>query len=106
MGFSLQLPPGWFTHKEEKAPYGYAVTLSYPVDNSSSQDFTENQIASIDIGRSDNIESVLEEYLQNPQLLHQRSKAGLEYVHKWHNPLYVAGITKSVYEEVEDFSME
>jgi len=45
-----------------------------------------------------NIESVLEEYLQNPQLLNQKSQAGLEYVHRWHNPLYVAGITKSFYE--------
>jgi hypothetical protein len=46
-----------------------------------------------------NIETVLEEYLQNPQLLNQKSNAGLEYVHKWHNPLYVGGITKSIYEK-------
>jgi hypothetical protein len=45
-----------------------------------------------------NIENVLAEYLENPQLLYQKSKAGLEYVHKWHDPVYVAGITKSVYE--------
>ena len=45
-----------------------------------------------------NIEKVIEEHLQNPQSLYQKSAAGLEYVHKWHNPLYVAGITKSFYE--------
>ena len=45
-----------------------------------------------------NIENVLEGYLQNPQWLYQKSEAGLEYVHKWHDPVYVAKITKSVYE--------
>lgn len=45
-----------------------------------------------------NLEKGLEEYLQNPQLLYQKSKAGLEYIHKWHDPVYVAGITKSIYE--------
>ena len=44
------------------------------------------------------IERVLEEYLQNPQLLYHKSQAGLEYVHRWHDPVYVAGITKTVYE--------
>lgn len=44
------------------------------------------------------IEQVLEEYLQNTDLLYQKSKAALEYVHKWHDPLYVAGLTKQVYE--------
>jgi hypothetical protein len=48
-----------------------------------------------------NIETVLEEYLQNPQLLNQRTNAGLDYVHKWHDPMYVAGITKSIYEREE-----
>jgi hypothetical protein len=45
-----------------------------------------------------NIEIVLEEYLENPQLLYRKSQAALEYVHKWHDPIYVASITKSVYE--------
>jgi len=45
-----------------------------------------------------NIENVLEKYLQNPSMLKQKSQAGLEYVHKWHDPAYVAGITKAVYE--------
>lgn len=45
-----------------------------------------------------NIEQVLETYIQNTDLLYQKSKAALEYVHKWHDPVYVAGITKQVYE--------
>ncbi len=45
-----------------------------------------------------NIEETIEQYLQNPGLLVQKSQAVLEYVHKWHDPSYVAGITKSVYE--------
>jgi len=53
-----------------------------------------------------NIETVLEEYLQNPHLLNQKSNAGLEYVHRWHNPLYVAGITKSIYEKLKDVVRE
>lgn len=45
-----------------------------------------------------NITEVLETYLQNPDLLKLKSEAGYEYVMKWHDPLYVAGITRSVYE--------
>jgi hypothetical protein len=45
-----------------------------------------------------NIEKVLEEYLENPRLLKFKSEAGCAYVHKWHDPTYVAGITKSTYE--------
>jgi hypothetical protein len=45
-----------------------------------------------------NIETLLEEYLQNPQLLNQKNEAGLAYVHKWHDPVYVASITKEIYE--------
>jgi len=45
-----------------------------------------------------NIERVLEEYFQNPHLLYEKGKAGLEYVHRWHDPVYVAGLTKAVYE--------
>lgn len=44
------------------------------------------------------IEEVLGAYLQNPHLLYQKSQAGLDYVHRWHDPIYVAGITKSIYE--------
>lgn len=45
-----------------------------------------------------NMEWVMTEYLENPQWLCQKSQASLEYVHKWHDPVYVAGITKSIYE--------
>ncbi len=45
-----------------------------------------------------NIEIVLEEYLENPQLFYRKRQAALEYVHRWHDPLFVASITKSVYE--------
>jgi hypothetical protein len=44
------------------------------------------------------IEESIEWFLQNPSLLRQKSGAALDYVHKWHDPAYVAGITKSVYE--------
>jgi hypothetical protein len=55
------------------------------------------QEAFIHIDRS-NIETVLEEYLTNPELLIPKSEAGRAYVHRWHDPVYVGGITKSVYE--------
>lgn len=45
-----------------------------------------------------NIEDKLAEIFEAPQMLIQKREAALEYVHKWHDPLYVAGITKSVYE--------
>jgi len=45
-----------------------------------------------------NIERVLEEYLQNPSLLSQKSQAALDYVHRWHEPAYVASLTKEIYE--------
>lgn len=45
-----------------------------------------------------NMERVLEEYLENPGRLALKSEAGRAYVHRWHDPLYVGGITKAVYE--------
>lgn len=45
-----------------------------------------------------NIEETLEKYLQNTALLYEKSKAAIEYTHKWHDPVYVASITKQVYE--------
>jgi len=44
------------------------------------------------------IETVLEEVLQNPRLLRLKSEAGQAYVHRWHDPVYVGSLTKSVYE--------
>lgn len=46
-----------------------------------------------------NIEEVLANYIENPSLLFAKSQASLEYVHKWHNPKYVASLTKQVYEK-------
>lgn len=45
-----------------------------------------------------NIEEELSKYLENTNLLLQKSQAALDYVYKWHDPLYVAEITKGVYE--------
>lgn len=36
--------------------------------------------------------------IENPELLKEYREAGLEYVYKWHDPFYVASITKTVYE--------
>lgn len=47
-----------------------------------------------------NIVEVIMKYIENPKLLYQKSIAGLEYVYKWHDPKYVASITKSVYEKI------
>jgi predicted Zn-dependent protease with MMP-like domain len=44
------------------------------------------------------MEAVLEEYLQNPKLLSLKSEAGQAYVHRWHDPVYVASLTQAVYE--------
>jgi hypothetical protein len=44
------------------------------------------------------IEDILKDYLENSQGLYRKSKAGLDYVHKWHDPVYVASITKEIYE--------
>ncbi len=45
-----------------------------------------------------NMETVLETVLQNPKLLSLKREAGQAYVHRWHDPLYVGGLTKAVYE--------
>jgi hypothetical protein len=44
-----------------------------------------------------NIEEELSRYLENINLLHQKSQASIDYVNKWHNPLYVASITEKFY---------
>lgn len=36
--------------------------------------------------------------LENPSVLKKYREAALEYVYRWHDPVYVAGITKTVYE--------
>ncbi len=45
-----------------------------------------------------NIYNILCEIIENPSILKKRREAALEYVHRWHDPVYVAGITKSAYE--------
>lgn len=45
-----------------------------------------------------NIEEELSRYIENSDLLIHKSNAGIEYVYKWHNPLYVASLTKKIYE--------
>lgn len=44
------------------------------------------------------IEEVLSYYIENSALLYVKSQAALAYVHRWHNPLYIAGLVKHVYE--------
>lgn len=45
-----------------------------------------------------NIEEELSKHIENINLLYQKSQASVDYVHKWHNSLYVASLTKQVYE--------
>lgn len=40
----------------------------------------------------------LSEVIENPSMLRTYREAALEYVHRWHDPIYVAQITKSTYE--------
>lgn len=56
MKFSIKYPPGWFTHKETLYPIAegrtserYEAVFSFPVDNSSPQDFIDGQKAAINI---------------------------------------------------------
>jgi len=46
-----------------------------------------------------NIEEVLSKYIENNSLLYEKSEQAVEYVEKWHNPLYVANIVKEIYEK-------
>lgn len=45
-----------------------------------------------------NLEEVLGTLLDNINVLKERNEAQLEFVYKWHDPQYVAAITKKVYE--------
>lgn len=47
-----------------------------------------------------NIETVLEKYIQNTDMLYKKSQAAVDFVHKWHNPLSIAEIVKEVYESI------
>ncbi|MBN1292894.1 MAG: hypothetical protein JXB48_13720 [Candidatus Latescibacteria bacterium] len=46
----------------------------------------------------DSIYEKLCEIVENPELLKKHREAALDYVHRWHDPVYVAGITKATYE--------
>ena len=45
-----------------------------------------------------NIVEILSKYMENTELFQEKSKQGKNYVQRWHNPLYVADLVKSVYE--------
>jgi hypothetical protein len=45
-----------------------------------------------------NIYEVLLQCIEDRIFLERHSEASLEYVHKWHNPHYVASLTKEKYE--------
>jgi len=38
--------------------------------------------------------------VENPEVLRRYREASLEYVYRWHDPVSVANITKSVYERL------
>jgi hypothetical protein len=46
-----------------------------------------------------NLYDVIQGIAENPSVLTGYRQAALDYVHRWHNPRYVAGITKAAYEE-------
>ncbi len=48
----------------------------------------------------ESIEKVLWDYIENRGCLELKRNAQMEYVRKWHDPIYVASITKKVYEEM------
>jgi hypothetical protein len=45
-----------------------------------------------------NIENVLELYINNIELLHDKSNLSYEYAQKWHNPIDIAKKVKEIYE--------
>ncbi len=45
-----------------------------------------------------NLHAVLKKCVENRKYLQEKARAGLEYVHKWHDPVYVAKLTKEKYE--------
>ncbi len=48
----------------------------------------------------DNLYNTLATVVENPSLLKRYREAGLDYVHRWHNPAYLASITKAAYESL------
>ena len=71
IGISFQLPLSWFYHPEIKMPYGYQLTVSYPVDNPSPQSPVSGQTVNFGIGVSTNsqsqtLEQITRQSLSNP----------------------------------------
>ncbi len=64
--------------------------------NSMGRECKEALISANDI----DIYEVLEKTVNDIQFLKRKNEAQLEYVNKWHNPLYVASITKNIYEKL------
>lgn len=50
----------------------------------------------------DTLYETLIELIEDPQLLKMYRQQGIDYVNRWHDPRYVAGITKKAYETVID----
>lgn len=46
----------------------------------------------------DNLFEVLSSCIENPAFLKEKAKQSLDYVNKWHDPLYLAGLVKEYYE--------
>ena len=62
-------------------------------------DMASDVVESIINANEFTIENVLTQYLENRKELKIKQEAQLDYVNKWHNPLYVASITKKEYEK-------
>ena len=54
--------------------------------------------AVINVGAFD-MDEVLARYLENISLLFEKSEAGQEYVHRWHDPVAIAQITRAAYQK-------
>ena len=56
-------------------------------------------IEAIISANENNLEEILKTLLDNIGMLRKKNEAQLEFVYKWHEPKYVASITKRIYEE-------
>lgn len=48
------------------------------------------------------LEATLEEIINNIKILKEKNEAQLEYVYKWHDPKYVASLTKKIYQDKQE----
>jgi hypothetical protein len=49
-------------------------------------------------GEETNLKEVILRCIEDREFLQRKSEAGLDYARTWHDPKYVAGITKEAYE--------